>query len=57
MAHWFPPKELSTKMSIWNTSHSIGTIAVLVAAIGALLFAFAWPAKAHGYAAEKPLAA
>ena len=22
--HWVPPKELATKMSIWNTSHSIG---------------------------------
>jgi len=24
MTHWFSPKELATKMSIWNTSHSIG---------------------------------
>lgn len=24
MVHWVPPKELATKMSIWNTSHSIG---------------------------------
>jgi phosphoglycerate transporter family protein len=24
MTHWFPPSELATKMSIWNTSHSIG---------------------------------
>ncbi len=24
IAHWIPPKELATKMSIWNTSHSIG---------------------------------
>lgn len=24
MTHWFHPKELATKMSIWNTSHSIG---------------------------------
>ena len=24
MTHWFPPKELATKMSVWNTSHSIG---------------------------------
>lgn len=22
--HWIPPRELATKMSIWNTSHSIG---------------------------------
>jgi sugar phosphate permease len=24
MTHWIPPTELATKMSIWNTSHSIG---------------------------------
>ena len=24
MVNWVPPKELATKMSIWNTSHSIG---------------------------------
>ena len=24
MTHWFSPKELATKMSVWNTSHSIG---------------------------------
>lgn len=24
MTHWVPPSELATKMSIWNTSHSIG---------------------------------
>ena len=24
ITHWVPPKELATKMSIWNTSHSIG---------------------------------
>jgi OPA family glycerol-3-phosphate transporter-like MFS transporter/OPA family sugar phosphate sensor protein UhpC-like MFS transporter len=24
LTHWIPPKELATKMSIWNTSHSIG---------------------------------
>lgn len=24
IAFWIPPKELATKMSIWNTSHSIG---------------------------------
>jgi phosphoglycerate transporter family protein len=24
MTHWFPPDKLATKMSIWNTSHSIG---------------------------------
>ncbi len=30
MTHWFSPKELATKMSIWNTSHSIGAGLVLV---------------------------
>ena len=30
MTHWFPPKELATKMSMWNTSHSIGAGAVVV---------------------------
>lgn len=24
ITHWVPPQELATKMSIWNTSHSIG---------------------------------
>ncbi len=30
MTHWFSPKELATKMSIWNTSHSIGAALVLI---------------------------
>nr|WP_040547617.1 MFS transporter [Pedosphaera parvula] len=30
MTHWFSPKELATKMSIWNTSHSIGAGVVVV---------------------------
>ncbi len=24
MAHWIPPEQFATKMSIWNTAHSIG---------------------------------
>lgn len=24
LSHWIPPQELATKMSVWNTSHSIG---------------------------------
>lgn len=24
LTHWIPPHELATKMSVWNTSHSIG---------------------------------
>ncbi len=30
MTHWFPPKILATKMSIWNSSHSIGAALVVV---------------------------
>ena len=30
MAHWFPPKELATRFTIWNTSHSIGAGLVVV---------------------------
>jgi OPA family glycerol-3-phosphate transporter-like MFS transporter/OPA family sugar phosphate sensor protein UhpC-like MFS transporter len=28
--HWFSPKELATKMSIWNTSHQIGGGLILI---------------------------
>ena len=28
MVSWVPPKELATKMSIWNTSHSVGAFVV-----------------------------
>jgi sugar phosphate permease len=30
MTHWIPAKELATKMSIWNTSHSLGAGLVVV---------------------------
>jgi phosphoglycerate transporter family protein len=30
MTHWFAPHELATKMSIWNTSHSIGASVAVV---------------------------
>ena len=30
LTHWIPPTELATKMSIWNTSHSIGAGIVVV---------------------------
>ena len=30
MVSWVPPKELATKMSIWNTSHSVGAFIVAV---------------------------
>lgn len=40
MTHWFPPKELATKMSIWNTSHSIG--GSLVAVLCGFLAVYDW---------------
>jgi OPA family glycerol-3-phosphate transporter-like MFS transporter/OPA family sugar phosphate sensor protein UhpC-like MFS transporter len=30
MTHWFPPKQLATKMSIWNISHSIGAGLIVI---------------------------
>lgn len=30
LTHWIPPQQLATKMSIWNTSHSIGAGAVVI---------------------------
>jgi Sugar phosphate permease len=30
LTHWFPPKQLATKMSIWNISHQIGAGAIVV---------------------------
>jgi phosphoglycerate transporter family protein len=30
LTHWFSPRELATKMSIWNTSHSIGAGIIVV---------------------------
>ncbi|MCM2273502.1 MAG: MFS transporter [Candidatus Didemnitutus sp.] len=40
MTHWFHPRELATKMSIWNTSHSIG--AALVVVLCGYLVTFGW---------------
>ncbi len=40
MTHWFPPKELATKMSVWNTSHSLGASAVVV--LCGYLVAYGW---------------
>ena len=40
MTHWFPPKQLATKMSIWNTSHSLGTAAVVM--LCSYLVLFSW---------------
>lgn len=30
MANWFPPKQLATKFSIWNSSHNIGSIIIIL---------------------------
>lgn len=30
LTHWIPPTQLATKMSVWNTSHSIGAGLVVV---------------------------
>ncbi len=38
LTHWIHPKELATKMSIWNTSHSFGSAMAL--GLCSLLFAF-----------------
>lgn len=40
MTHWYHPKELATKMSIWNTSHSIG--AALVVIFSGYIVGFGW---------------
>jgi OPA family glycerol-3-phosphate transporter-like MFS transporter/OPA family sugar phosphate sensor protein UhpC-like MFS transporter len=40
MTHWFRPEELATKMSIWNTSHSIG--AALVVLFCGYVVGFGW---------------
>jgi OPA family glycerol-3-phosphate transporter-like MFS transporter/OPA family sugar phosphate sensor protein UhpC-like MFS transporter len=30
MTHWFPPRKLATKMSLWNISHSIGAGLIVI---------------------------
>ena len=30
LTHWIPPRELATKMSLWNTSHSVGAGLVVI---------------------------
>ncbi len=40
MTHWFPPRMLATKWSIWNTSHSIG--AAVIVGLGGYLVAANW---------------
>ena len=43
LAHWIKPKELATKQSIWNVSHTIGA-GVVVAMCGFLLDHFGYSA-------------
>jgi OPA family glycerol-3-phosphate transporter-like MFS transporter/OPA family sugar phosphate sensor protein UhpC-like MFS transporter len=40
ITHWFPPKKLATKMSIWNMSHPIGGAVILI--ICGYLVVFGW---------------
>ncbi len=40
LTHWFPPDKLATKMSIWNTSHSIGAWAAVI--FGGYIVGFGW---------------
>jgi OPA family glycerol-3-phosphate transporter-like MFS transporter/OPA family sugar phosphate sensor protein UhpC-like MFS transporter len=40
MTHWFGPHELATKMSIWNTSHSIG--AAVAGVFCGYIVSFGW---------------
>lgn len=42
MTHWFPPEKLATKMSIWNTSHSIGAWAAAVFCGYIVQFGWRW---------------
>ena len=41
MVHWVPPKELATKMSIWNMSHSIGA-AIVSIVCGSIVASMGW---------------
>jgi OPA family glycerol-3-phosphate transporter-like MFS transporter/OPA family sugar phosphate sensor protein UhpC-like MFS transporter len=40
LTHWFSPKELAMKMSMWNTSHTLGYATILV--LTSLLVKFDW---------------
>ena len=44
LTHWIHPRELATKMSIWNTSHSFGAVMALglCSALFALGFGWRW---------------
>jgi sugar phosphate permease len=40
LTHWFSPKELAMKMSLWNTSHTLGYATILV--LTGFLVKFDW---------------
>ncbi|HVW01639.1 MAG TPA: MFS transporter, partial [Planctomycetaceae bacterium] len=42
MTHWYPPQKLATKMSVWNTSHSIGAGLVVVSCGYIVLHGWRW---------------
>ena len=42
LSHWIHPKQLATKMSVWNTSHSIGAFIALVLCGYIVSFGWRW---------------
>jgi OPA family glycerol-3-phosphate transporter-like MFS transporter/OPA family sugar phosphate sensor protein UhpC-like MFS transporter len=42
LTHWVPPQQLATKMSIWNTSHSIGAGLSVIVCGYIVLFGWRW---------------
>lgn len=42
LTHWVPPHQLATKMSVWNTSHSIGAALAVVVCGYAATFGWRW---------------
>ncbi len=42
LTHWIPPHKLATKMSVWNTSHSIGAALAVVVCGYAATFGWRW---------------
>ena len=57
LTHWIHPKELATKMSVWNTSHSFGAVMALGLCSLLLGLGFGWrwcfwvPGALAGFAA------
>jgi len=42
LAYWIPPKQLATKMSIWQTSHSIGAASAVIICGYVVSFGWRW---------------